>query len=321
MRALVYTSAGQVQVRDEPRPVPGPDEELLTVDASGICGSELHGFRRAGMRVPPLIMGHEFAGRTGDGRRVVVNPLIVCGTCDGCLAGRPQVCRHRALVGVQRPGGFAEQVAVPRSALHELPDELPDTAAALVEPLANAVHAWALLAEPGRTAATDALPAGRVGVLGAGPIGLLCALVAARRGANVHVADPSEPRRAAAAMLGLWSSDVLEEEFDAVIDAVGLPATRQDSLARLRPAGTAVWLGLAHDTTEILGNSLVRGEQAIRGSFAYTPAEFAEAVALAPELDLSWTTEVTLEQSAEVFFSLAEGNTAIIKAVIVPEAS
>jgi threonine dehydrogenase-like Zn-dependent dehydrogenase len=108
MRALVYTSAGQVQVRDEPSPVPGPDEELLTVNASGICGSELHGFRQPGMRKPPLIMGHEFVGRTRDDRRVVVNPLIVCGTCDGCVAGRPQVCRHRALVGVHRPGGFAE---------------------------------------------------------------------------------------------------------------------------------------------------------------------------------------------------------------------
>ena len=321
MRALVYTSAGQVQVRDEPSPMPGPDEELLTVAASGICGSELHGFRQPGMRVPPLIMGHEFVGTTRDGRRVVVNPLIVCGTCDGCLAGRPQVCRHRALVGVHRPGGFAEQVAVPRSALHELPDELPDAAAALVEPLANAVHACALLAGPSRTSAGGALPAGRVGVLGAGPIGLLCAMVASRRGAQVHVADPSEPRRAAAAMLGLPSSEALEGEYDAVIDAVGLPATRQDSLAHLRPAGAAVWLGLAHDATEISGNNLVRGEQTIRGSFAYTPAEFAKAVALAPELDLSWTTEVPLEQSAEIFFSLAEGNTAIVKAVIVPETS
>ncbi len=309
MRALVYTSPCEVELRDEPSPVAGPDEELLTVLASGICGSELHGFRTPGMRVPPLVMGHEFVGRTAAGQRVAVNPLLACGSCDGCTAGRPQVCRRRGLLGVHRPGGFAEQVAVPRSALHELPDGLPDGAAALVEPLANAVHAWALLPAPVE----------RVGVLGAGPIGLLCGLVAARHGATVHVADTSEHRRAAARRLGLAAQASLEDEHDAVVDAVGLPETRRASLAHLRPAGTAVWLGLAHDTVDLDGNALIRGEQAIRGSFAYTPAEFAEAVSLAAELDLSWTTPVPLEESAKVFYSLADGATEIVKAVIVPE--
>lgn len=310
MRALVYTAPGEVELRDEPAPVPGPDEELLTVLASGICGSELHGFRTPGMRVPPLVMGHEFVGRTSDGRLVAVNPLLACGSCDSCAAGRPQVCRQRGLLGVHRPGGFAEEVAVPRSALHDLPAGLPETHAALIEPLANAVHVWSLL--PADTA--------RVGVLGAGPIGLLCALVAARHGAQVVVADPSEPRRAAAGRLGLDAAAGLEGEHDAVVDAVGLRVTRQASLTHTRPAGTAVWLGLAEDDTTIGGNAVVRGEQTVRGSFAYTPDQFAEAVALAPQLDLSWTTPVGLERSAEVFYSLAGGDTGIVKAVIVPEA-
>lgn len=311
MRALVYTNPGEVQLRDEPTPVAGPDEEVLTVLGSGICGSELHGFRQPGMRVPPLVMGHEVVGRTNDGRRVVVNPLLACGRCDSCTAGRSQVCRRRQLIGVHRPGGFAGQVAVPRSALHDAPPGLPDVAAALVEPLANAVHAWSLLPGPG----------GRIGVIGGGPIGLVCALVAAHHGSDVQVADTSGPRRVAAQRVGLAAVRELHDEYDAVIDAVGLPATRQASLAHLRPAGTAVWLGLAHDTTEIPGNSLVRGEQTIRGSFAYTPAEFAEAVALASEIDLSWSTPVPLEQADEVFYALAGGNTEIVKAVIVPESS
>jgi threonine dehydrogenase-like Zn-dependent dehydrogenase len=311
MRALVYTNPGEVRVRDEPAPVAGPDEDVLTVLGSGICGSELHGFRQPGLRVPPLVMGHELVGRTKDGRRVVVNPLLACGGCDSCTEGRPQLCRRRQLIGVHRPGGFAEQVAVPRSALHEVPHGLPDLAAALIEPLANAVHAWSLLQAP----------VGRVGVIGAGPIGLLCALVAARQGGEVQVADTSERRRVAAQGLGLVAVSELPGEYDAVLDAVGLPVTRQASLAHLRPAGTAVWLGLAHDLTEIPGNHLVRGEQTIRGSFAYTPAEFAEAVALAPQVDLSWSTPVPLEQAAEVFYTLADGSTEILKAVIVPESS
>ena len=309
MRALVYTNPGEVQLRDEPDPEAGPDEELLTVRASGICGSELHGFRTPGMRVPPLIMGHEFVGTTADGRRVAVNPLLACGTCDCCTAGRPQVCRSRALLGVHRAGGFAEQVAVPRAALHDLPDGLADSAAALIEPLANAVHAWSLL--PADTA--------RVAVLGAGPIGLLCALVAARHGATVQISELSEHRRVTAQRLGLDAVPAPADEFDAIIDAVGVPATRQASLEHTRPAGTAVWIGLAHDAVEISGNALVRGEKAVRGSFAYTPAEFAAAVTLAPDLDLSWATEIPLASSAEVFYSLAEGNTEIVKAVIVPD--
>ncbi|HET8559442.1 MAG TPA: alcohol dehydrogenase catalytic domain-containing protein [Marmoricola sp.] len=309
MRALVYTNPGEVELREEPAPIAGTDEEVVTVLASGICGSELHGFRTPGMRVPPLIMGHEFVGRAGDGRLVAVNPLLACGSCDSCAAGRPQVCRQRGLLGVHRPGGFAEQVAVPRSALHELPEGLLESHAVLIEPLANAVHVWSLL--PPDT--------GRVGVLGAGPIGLLCALVAARHGAEVTVADPSEHRLAAARRLGLEAVAALEGEHDAVLDAVGLQVTRQASLAHTRPAGTVVWLGLAEDETTIAGNVVVRSEQTVRGSFAYTPAQFAEAVALAPQLDLSWTTPVTLAESAEVFYSLADGNTEIIKAVIVPE--
>lgn len=309
MRALVYTSPGQVQLRDEPSPVPGEAEELLLVDASGICGSELHGFRTPGLRVPPLIMGHEFVGHTRDGRRVVVNPLLTCGSCDSCSAGRPQVCRSRELLGVHRAGGFAEQVAVPRSAMHELPSGLPDTAAVLIEPLANAVHAWSLLPQPVE----------RVGVIGAGPIGLLCALVASSHGVPVAVAEPSEPRRALAHHLGLATDSALEGEYDVVIDAVGLSVTRRTSLAHLRPGGTAIWIGLAQDDVEVSGNSVVRNEQVIRGSFAYTPAEFAEAVAIAPSLDLSWTTAVPLSEAAEIFYDLAGGNTAIAKAVLVPE--
>jgi threonine dehydrogenase-like Zn-dependent dehydrogenase len=309
MRALVYTSPGEVQLRDEPSPRARPDEELLTVLASGICGSELHGFRTPGMRVPPLIMGHEFVGTTADGRRVAVNPLLACGGCDSCAAGRPQVCRRRGLLGVHRPGGFAEQVAVPRGALHELPDTLSDTAGALIEPLANAVHAWSLL--PGGSA--------RVAVLGAGPIGLLCALLGARRGCAVQVTDLSEHRRAAARRLGLDTVTALDGEYDAVIDAAGVPLTRQAALEHTRPAGTALWIGLAQDTVEISGNALVRGEQIIRGSFAYTPAEFASAVTLAQTLDLTWAAAVPLEDAADVFYSLAAGNTEIVKAVIVPD--
>ncbi len=309
MKALVFTEPGVVEMQDVPEPESRPGETIITVMASAICGSELHGFRSSGFRVPPLIMGHEFAGLTPDGRRVIINPLLSCGHCDECLRGAPNLCRTRALIGVNRDGGFAERVSVPDAAMHAMPDGLDWSTASLVEPLANAVHANGLLGEHVE----------RVGVIGAGPIGLVCALVAAHRGHDVMIADTSVERCSTAESLGLRSAQTLDGEFDAIIDAVGLPVSRQASLNGIRPGGTAVWIGLAADAVELAGNALVRDEKRITGSFAYTPEEFDTAIELATELDLSWTTDVPLSASAEAFLALAGGERSMVKAIIVPD--
>ena len=314
MRALVFTAPGEMELREEPVPEPGPDELLLNVAAAGICGSELHGFRVVGMRKPPLIMGHEIAGTINGANRVVVNPLITCGTCEHCRAGRSQICPDRQLIGVHRAGGFAEHVAVPRRAVHELPSGMDWTAAALIEPLANAVHAWGL-AKP---------DAGRVAVLGAGTIGLVCLLLARRRGHDgpIVVADPSPFRRAVAEQLGanvVSNLDDFEGRFDTVFDAVGLQATRSSTVHHLSPGGTAVWIGLAAPEAEFDGSELVRSEKRVLGSFGYTNDDFAHAVATAPNLDLGWATDIPMADARTVFMELAAGRTDIIKAVLRPE--
>lgn len=311
MRALVYTRPNEVRVLDVAEPEPGDGEVVVEVAAAGICGSELHGIATPGFRVPPLVMGHEVAGTAPGGRRVVVNPLLSCGACDMCAEGRPQLCRTRRLVGVHVPGGFAERVAVPAAAIHDIPGEMPFATAAIVEPLANAVHAWGMAGEPaGR----------RVAVVGAGTIGLVCLLVAADRGAAaVTVADPAPARRKLAARLGAAHvCERLEGEHDVVFEAVGSPAARRDSLAALRPGGTAVWLGLAHAEAGFDGPDLVRGEKRIAGSFAYTPAEFARALADAGRLDLGWATGFPLADGAGIFLELAAGRTDVVKAVLRP---
>ncbi|GAA1666053.1 alcohol dehydrogenase catalytic domain-containing protein [Fodinicola feengrottensis] len=308
MHALVFTGAGRVELQNVPPPDAAEDETVVTVRASGICGSELHGFRTVGMRVPPLIMGHEFVGTTDAGDRVVINPLISCQSCDSCLRGEPQVCRTRGLLGVSRPGGFAETVAVPTGALYPLPLGVGWSAATLIEPLANAVHAWSARGD-----------GDRVGVIGAGAIGLVCALVARFHGAEVTVSETSTDRREVAESLGLTVTTALPGEYDTVFDAVGAQVTRVSAIERCRPAGTAVWLGLAADDVQLAGNPVVRQEKRIVGSFAYTPADFAAAVDLATTLDLSWTTDVPLSEADAAFYSLANGNTAIAKAVIVPD--
>ena len=314
MRALVFTEPGQIVLREEPAPVLGPQETLVQVMSSGICGSELHGFRSLGMRRPPLIMGHEFAGLTPDGIRVVANPLLSCGHCHACRAGRPQICEVRGLLGVTRPGGFAEQVGVPTSCLQTLPASVGWTAAALIEPLANAVHAWGLAQEV----------RGPVAIIGAGSIGLVCLQVAQRRElGSVVVVEPSPERRQVAEHLGAVTVPSLDEfsgeGFEVIIDAVGLPETRRASVAQLRPGGSAVWIGLLAPEAAIDGNDLVRAEKKVMGSFAYTPGEFAAAVDLAGVLDFSWATDVSLSDSQTVFMELAQGRRDIIKAVLRPE--
>ncbi len=299
-----------VEILDVGEPSVGPDEVIVDVVAAGICGSELHGIDRPGFRVPPLVMGHEFTG-TADGRRVVVNPLLTCGACDRCDAGRTQLCRHRKLLGVHRPGGFAERVAVPRSALHAIPSSMSWDAAAMVEPMANAIHAWKLVA---------GLPRGRVGVIGAGTIGLVCLLGAKEGGAlHVSVGDLAEERLGIARRLGAdRTSRALEGEFDVIFDAVGLPATRRESVARLVPGGTAVWLGLMSPEPGFDAMALVRDEHRVFGSFAYTDEEFAEAIDLVGRSDVGWTESFPLAEGKAVFDGLRNGRTDLVKALLRP---
>ena len=309
MKALVFTEPGRVEILEVPEPAPSEDEVVVAVERTGICGSELHGIASPGFRVPPLIMGHEFIGRTPDGRRVAVNPLLTCQQCDQCHAGRTQLCRQRALLGVHRAGGLAERVAVPRSALHDLSETISPEKAALVEPLANAVHAWSLAGSP---------YGARVAVVGAGPIGLCCVEYARHAAASVTCVDLAPERRAVAASLGATAVEELEGEFDVIFDAVGVPATRDAAVTHCAPGGITVWLGLASPDPGFDATALVRNEKVARGSFAYNNNEFATAVETLPALDLSWGTTYPLERGAEVFLTLMGGAATPVKALLAP---
>ena len=310
MRAMVFTRPGIVEMLDVDRPELGPGEVLIHVEACGICGSELHGISKPGFREPPLVMGHEFSGTTADGRRVTVNPVISCGSCDRCLAGQEQLCRTRTIVGIHRAGAFTSEVAVPEATVHELPAGLSWESAALIEPLANAVHAWGL--------AAPAVGA-RVAILGAGTIGVVSQLVAQHHGAEVTVVDLAEDRLQTAKSLGAGTvATELEGEFDVILDAVGAPATHAASLAHLRPGGTTIWIGLLSATSGFDAQDVVRQEKTVKGSFAYNPRDFAAAVQLAATVDLSWATSYSLEEGPGIFTELMNGRSDVIKAILKP---
>jgi threonine dehydrogenase-like Zn-dependent dehydrogenase len=327
VKALVFTGPGSVEMQDVPEPEPADGDVLVHVRAVGICGSELHGARHPGFRKPPLIMGHEFAGMSAAGDRVVINPMLSCGHCELCRGGLRQVCRERQIIGVHRAGGFAERVAVPGSTLRTLPDWLSWEAAAMIEPAANAVHAWNLAragtgtkAGAGTRAGADAGTGARVAVLGCGAIGLLCLLTALDGGAaSVDVTDLDPGRLAQARQLGAAAAGPgLDGEYDVIFDAVGSPVTRATSVTHQRPGGTAVWLGLADEAAGFDGNALIRAEKRVQGSFAYSDEEFARAAELLRGWDLSWTTPYPLTEGAEIFTGLMNGGLEPVKALLVP---
>src|SRR4051794_1887904 len=190
MRAIVWHGPERMAIEERPEP-PDPEagELIVRPEAVGICGSEVEGYLgRMGNRTPPLVMGHEFAGEVVaagagagelEGARVAVNPLSGCGECRLCRAGHANLCADRGLIGVHAPGAFADLVRVPAASARAPPGGGPARTGALVEPLANGVHAVRLgLARE---------PVERAVVLGGGTIGLVT-LQAALLSGIAHVA-------------------------------------------------------------------------------------------------------------------------------------
>ncbi len=180
---LVARRETELQVaarQDRAEPVLASGEVVLRIDAAGICGSDMHAYHgHDPRRLPGLVLGHEFAAtvahsahpRWREGQRVTGNPLITSGLCDYCLQGRDNLCSLRTMVGMQRPGAFAQQMGIPGSSLIELPDGLPATAAALTEPAATALRA----VNQSLKSLLRPLPECRVLILGGGAIGMLAA--------------------------------------------------------------------------------------------------------------------------------------------------
>jgi threonine dehydrogenase-like Zn-dependent dehydrogenase len=319
MSALVYEAPFEMNMRQVPMPVIQPDEALIRVAYSGICGSELSGYEgKNSLRKPPLIMGHEFSGyiealggavdrpELKAGAAVTANPLVSCRQCRYCLSGRQELCPRRKLLGAHMPGSNAEFVAIRADALSLIPPELSLTAAALVEPAAFAVHV-AALAMPA--------PDEQALVVGAGPIGLMIIQTLQDRGiSRAFCIDLNKERLAMAQKLGAIPASfesLAPEPLDIVVDAVGASATRQGSARVVRSGGRIVWAGLHEADTTLPVNDFIRREIATYGSFAYTPIDFDNALlALAQKriiLEDSWTQTEPLANGTACYEKLLHG--------------
>jgi threonine dehydrogenase-like Zn-dependent dehydrogenase len=328
-----------MELQNEPEPQPQAGEVVLRVDAVGICGSELSGYLgQNSLRVPPLVMGHEFAGTVAEvganvsglqiGDRVTVNPLSGCGECALCQLGLENLCPKRQIVGIHRPGAFAELVAVPTANCTSMPEGISQVAGSLAEPLGCGVRA----ARVGGVASGS-----RVLVLGAGTIGLMCIAAARKAGGSVTLAaDPNAGRLQTASQWGAEnlcdtrSADPAEVSrdltaglgVDVAIDAVGTDTTRRVAVRAVRPGGAVVLVGLHVAESPFEANYIVRSEIRVAGSFAYTPADFAAAVALLAAGDVkpgtSWLQERDLEECGDSFAELIDNPPPISKIVLRP---
>ncbi|MBB2943335.1 threonine dehydrogenase-like Zn-dependent dehydrogenase [Actinoplanes lutulentus] len=264
MRASVLSAPGVCSVQDVPAPVAAAGEVVVDVERVGVCGTDVEFFTgemaylHDGHAHFPMQLGHEWAGTVsavGDGvdpgwigRRVMGDTMLGDGTCRRCRRGHQHVCEHRTEVGIRggRPGALAEQLAVPATSLHALPDSVDAVLGALVEPGGNSWRA---------AQAADLQPGDRALILGPGTIGLLTAMFAQAAGAEVHLMGRSESSLAFARSIGFtnaWTEDHLPTlPYDAVIDASNAAPLPAKALSLVEPAGRVVYIGLAGSPSEI----------------------------------------------------------------------
>jgi threonine 3-dehydrogenase len=269
-----------------PVPEPGPDEVLIKVKKSAICGTDVHIWKWdawSAKTVPvPMVVGHEFCGEIVDcgvaatkfniGQRVSGEGHVVCGTCRNCRAGRGHLCRNTMGVGVNRPGSFAQYVCIPEENVVPIPDDIPDEIAAIFDPLGNAVH----------TALSFDLVGEDVLVTGAGPIGIMGALVAQKVGARkVVITDISPYRIDLAKRMGVQHvmnaaevglSDVMNqigmtEGFDVGLEMSGAAPAMRDMIEKMNNGGKIALLGIAPTEFAVDWNKIIFKMLVVKGIY------------------------------------------------------
>lgn len=318
MRALVLSDYRRITVEERPVPAVGDHDVLVRTIATGICGSDVHGYTgENGRRSLGQVMGHETVGvvaATGPqvealqiGQQVVLNPNMTCGVCDACRDGDDQICSERRVIGVDPTisAAFADYFAAPAANL--IPFAGDSEVGALVEPLAVGFHA----ATQG-----ELRPGQRVLVVGGGPIGQAVALGCRRQGVDeIVVSEPIADRRELVQGLGFTAVEPADLgsqlPADVTIDAVGTGATIAAALTATRKGGTVVLVGMAEPTIALPAYELSTAERRIVGAFCYSAQHFASTAAWASgrgqELTPLISRLVEPREAPAVFAALATG--------------
>ncbi len=341
MKVLLLSQYKHLEIAELPEPTPGPGEVLVRVAACGICGSDVHGYDgSSGRRIPPIVMGHEAAGRIAavgsgvkgfaEGDRVTFDSTIYCGACGPCRRGEVNLCDNRQVMGVscsdyRRAGAFAEYVVVPSRIVYRLPDNLSFAEAAMLEAVAVAVHAVSLAQVSSRTAL----------VLGAGMIGLLVLQALRVAGCpQVFVADIDVSRLKLAQEVGattVLSADagLMEQVLqltsgvgvDVAVEAVGRNETVGAAIESVRKGGTVVLVGNISPEVTLPLQKVVTRQIRLQGSCA-SAGEYPQAMELlatgAIQVKSLITAIAPLDEGPQWFERLHAREPNLMKVVLTP---
>ena len=320
--AKLKPEPGAMALIDVPVPVRQPGEVLIRISAGGICGTDVAIWKWheavVGQYAPqfPLIVGHEFAGtvvesdsaRVRPGAVVAVNPQIACGHCRYCGLGRPTLCDDRRLMGGRINGGWTEYVSVPEWNVHPLPQGVDSAVAPLLEPLSVATHA---VLERVPVRAGDV-----VVVIGAGPIGILCAVLALSAGARhvviTGVAEDSGrlevARQIGAIAVNIDAQDPMKvlqslqaDGADIVYETSGVASTLEQAVAMTRKGGGVGLIGLCHAASTVKSTPVVIKELALIGSRGYNETTWSLMMNVLPRVERDVLKLITHQVSFEDF--------------------
>jgi len=303
MRAARFYAPGDLRIEEVTDPVPGKGDVLVQIEVALTDGTDLKTFRRGHpllLSESPSPFGHEFCGfDVATGRRVVSANSAPCGACEQCARGRQTLCN--SLLPLLN-GAYAELLVVPeriaRVNLHPVPRTLPSEVAALLEPLACALHATAGI-EPPQT----------VAVLGPGPMGMLLCACLKDAGAEVLIAGGTRERRELAREFGATAGDA--RDADVVVEATGKPKGWRDAVSAVRRGGTVIFFSGIPDDIELDARRIHYDELTLRGVFHHTPQAVRAALAFLASGAYPWrallTHEVSLEQLPALFTEPPDG--------------
>ncbi len=292
MKAVRVSSGHQITVVDTPKPLPLEDEVVVKPACCGICGTDLHILRHGFVGTNyPVTPGHEFGGHVvavgsavanlHEGDFVAVDPNVVCGQCHWCRIGRPNLCDHLTPIGVGRPGALAEFVSVPARNAFPVAESIGYGVAAMIEPLACALHAVDSSQGIARRSAL---------VIGGGTMGLLIAIAAGKLGAgSITISDPAETKRDIARSVGFEDvrapDGVGSQVFDVVFEAAGVPAALGQALTAVEKTGALVQVGVHDADARATFNPFRLYEREMRFMGSNSCADkFPQAVELMPDI-------------------------------------
>ena len=326
-RGAFYQGERKFRVAESPAVAPAQGEVTVDIAYCGVCGTDLHiylGHMDARVSMPQVV-GHEMSGVVSAlgpdvagwavGDRVVVRPLDPCGACPACAAGHSHICQNLDFLGIDTPGAFQTHWTVPTHTLHRLPDAVPDDIGALIEPLAVACHDVRL----GEVAEGD-----RAVVIGAGPIGVLVALVARHAGADILITEVNPYRVEFARGLGFEALDGRQSDVparvqevtdgagaDVVFEVSGSQAGAELMTKLARTRGRIVVVAIFADAPKVDLFQFFWRELRLCGVRVYEPQDFEMAIRLAEAgalpLDRLITRREPLGATQSVFDEIASG--------------